>query len=72
MDIDYGAFFGAGFLLAVIIPVLIGIVGLIVTYLIIRAAVRGGLRDHYKWVERNHQAARAGYTPITGPVDPTD
>ena len=64
MDIDYSSLFGAGFLLAIVIPVLVGLIGLFITYWVIRSAVRGGMRDHHHWVEKN--AARA-----VAPTDPT-
>ena len=64
MDIDYSSLFGAGFLLAIVIPVLVGLIGLFITYWVIRSAVRGGMRDHFNWVEKN--AARA-----LAPTDPT-
>ena len=72
MDIDFSSLFGAGCLLAIVIPALIGLIGLFITYWVIRSAVRGGMRDHFRWIEKNHDAARAGYRPITGePSDPT-
>jgi len=44
MEIDYSSLFGAGFLLAIVIPVLVGLIGLFITYWVIRSAVRGGMR----------------------------
>jgi len=37
---------------AVLLQLVVFLVGVLLTYLLIRAAVTGALRDHHKWVER--------------------
>lgn len=38
---------------ALLLPLIGAVIGLLISYLIIRAAVAAGLRDHVKWMEKN-------------------
>ena len=60
MNIDWTSLFGAGFLLAIVIPILLSIVGFVILYLVVRSAVRGGLRDHQHWLEKNRPTHAPG------------
>lgn len=59
MDFDPSALLGTGALLAVIISVIAWIVGLLVFYLVTKAAVAHGLRSHQLWMEK-HRPDHAG------------
>jgi multisubunit Na+/H+ antiporter MnhG subunit len=61
MDFDWSSLLGAGALLAIVIPILVSLIGFVILYLIVRAAVRGGLRDHQRWMEKNQPAHLPGH-----------
>lgn len=61
MNIDWSSLLGAGALLAIVIPVLVSIVGFVILYLVVRAAVRGGLRDHQRWMDKNQPVHPPGH-----------
>ena len=60
MNIDWSSLLGAGALLAIVIPVLLTIISFVILYLVVRAAVRGGLRDHQHWLEKNRPTHAPG------------
>jgi len=53
-------------LLATVLPIVLFLVGVLLFYGIVRAAVVGALRDHQKWMER--RSGRA-FLPKSSPSD---
>lgn len=51
--------YSGAFAYALILPIVGGILGIVFFYLVVRAAVAAGLRDHLKWVERNRPSHAA-------------
>lgn len=55
---DYSQFQGLG-VAAIIIGIIVYVaaiaIGIFVSYLVIRAGVRRGMRDHYEWVQRQNR-----------------
>lgn len=49
---NFGYVAAYGVLTPVILALVSALVSLLLLYVVIRIAVAGGLRDHYKWVER--------------------
>lgn len=60
MNIDPSALLGTGALLAVIISAIAWIIGLVVFYLVTKAAVAHGLRSHQLWMEK-HRPEHPGH-----------
>ena len=58
MNFDYSSLLGTGLLLTLVVSAVAWIVGLVVFYLVTRAAVSHGLRSHQIWMEKH----RPGHT----------
>ncbi|MBH0082344.1 hypothetical protein [Salinibacterium sp. SWN167] len=50
--------------LAILLPVVLLLVGVLLGYGIIRAAVVGALRDHHKWLERRESKVNSQPQPV--------
>ncbi|HEY8914699.1 hypothetical protein [Lacisediminihabitans sp.] len=55
---DYSQFQGLGIaaiIIGIVVYALVIALGIFISYLVIRAGVRRGMRDHYEWVQRQNR-----------------
>lgn len=61
--------YSGAFAYALLLPIIGGILGILLSYLVIRAAVGAGLRDHLKWIEK-HRPSHAAHLRGEHPPQP--